>query len=118
MKKVLIVDDSLFVRVVLINILSENGYEVVAEADNGNDAINKYREYQPDIVTMDITMPGLSGADASKEILKTNPNANILIISALAQQKYIIDLLKSGVKDYLFKPINKDILLATVNAIS
>lgn len=117
MKKVLIVDDSLFVRAMIRNILVQNGYEIIGEACDGDDAISKYKELQPDIVTMDITMPGTNGIIASKEILKINSNAKIIVISALGHQDYILDLLKSGVKDYMFKPVNPELLIQTVRTV-
>ena len=117
MKKVLIVDDSLFIRAMIKGVLVQNGYEVIAEACDGDDAISKYKEFQPDIITMDITMPGTNGIVASKEILKLNPDAKIIVISALGHQDYILDLLKSGVKDYMFKPVNPQLLIQTVKTI-
>lgn len=117
MKKVLIVDNSLFIRAMIKGVLVQNGYEVIAEACDGDDAISKYKEFQPDIVTMDITMPGTNGIVASKEILKLNPDAKIIVISALGHQDYILDLLKSGVKDYMFKPVNPQLLIQTVKTI-
>ena len=117
MKKVLIVDDSLFIRAMIKGVLVQNGYEVIAEACDGDDAISKYKEFQPDIVTMDITMPGTNGIVASKEILKLNPDAKIIVISALGHQDYFLDLLKSGVKDYMFKPVNPQLLIQTVKTI-
>ena len=117
MKKVLIVDDSLFIRAMIKGVLVQNGYEVIEEACDGDDAISKYKEFQPDIVTMDITMPGTNGIVASKEILKLNPDAKIIVISALGHQDYILDLLKSGVKDYMFKTVNPQLLIQTVKTI-
>ena len=117
MKKVLIVDDSLFIRAMIKGVLVQNGYEVIEEACDGDDAISKYKEFQPDIVTMDITIPGTNGIVASKEILKLNPDAKIIVISALGHQDYILDLLKSGVKDYMFKPVNPQLLIQTVKTI-
>ena len=117
MKKVLIVDDSLFIRAMIKGVLVQNGYEVIEEACDGDDAISKYKEFQPDIVTMDITMPGTNGIVASKEILKLNPDEKIIVISALGHQDYILDLLKSGVKDYMFKPVNPQLLIQTVKTI-
>ncbi len=117
MKKVLIVDDSLFIRAMIRGILVKNGYEVIAEACDGDDAISKYKEFQPDIVTMDITMPGTNGIIASKEILKLNLNANIIVISAFGHQENILDLLKFGVKDYIFKPVNPELLIQTVKTL-
>jgi len=117
LKKVLIVDDSLFIRAMIRGILVKNGYEVIAEACDGDDAISKYKEFQPDIVTMDITMPGTNGIIASKEILKLNLNANIIVISAFGHQENILDLLKFGVKDYIFKPVNPELLIQTVKTI-
>lgn len=111
----LIVDDSLFVRVVIKDILQKNNYEVVAEAANGEEAIEKYKEFLPDIITMDITMPIKNGIVASEEILAINPKTNIIIISALGQQDCILNLLKLGVKDYIFKPLNPELLLSALN---
>lgn len=117
MKKILIVDDSLFMRITLKNLLSENGHEIIGEAEDGYDAIDKYKKYQPDLVTMDITMPFLNGVDAAKEILKLYPEAKILIVSALGKKDDILDLLKIGIVDYLIKPINPERFLSTVNSI-
>ena len=118
MKSVLLVDDSLFVRATLKNILLQNGYTIAGEAVDGYDAIEKYETCNPDMVVMDITMPFMNGIDASREILKAHPNANILIVSALGRQEDILNLLKMGIKDYIIKPVNQEKFLATVNALS
>lgn len=117
MKTVLVVEDSLFIRMLLKNILSENGYEVVAEAATGDEAIDKYMEYQPDIITIDITIPELNGVEASKDILNFYPDAKILIVSEVTQQKEIVNLLKHGVKDYVIKPLIPNKFLSTINSI-
>lgn len=117
MKSVLIFDDSLFVRVFIKSILSGNGYEVVAEATNGYEAIDKYVEYKPDIIIIDTTLPELNGLEVSKDILNFYPTAKILIISEVNQQKEILNLLKSGVKDYIIKPLTANKFLSTINAI-
>lgn len=115
MKSILLVDDSLFVRTTLKNILTQNGYNIAGEAVDGYDAIEKYENCAPDMVVMDITMPFMNGVEASKEILKVHPNAKIVILSALGKQEDIISLLKMGVKDYIVKPFNQEKLLATVD---
>lgn len=115
MKSILLVDDSLFVRATLKNILTQNGYDIAGEAVDGYEAIEKYEVCKPDMVLMDITMPCMNGIDASKEILKSHPNANIVILSALGKQDDIINLLKMGIKDYIVKPFNNEKILATVN---
>ncbi len=115
MKSILLVDDSLFVRTTLKNILVQNGYNIAGEAVDGYDAIEKYENCTPDMVVMDITMHFMNGAEASKEILKLHPDAKIVILSALGKQEDIINLLKMGVKDYIVKPFNQEKLLATVD---
>ncbi len=115
MKSILLVDDSLFVRTTLRNILIQNGYHIVGEAIDGYEAIEKYGNSTPDIVVMDITMPFMNGIEASKEILKLDPEAKIVILSALGKQEDIINLLKMGVKDYIVKPLSQEKFLATLD---
>lgn len=114
MKKVMVVDDSLFIRSIIKGIFTQNGYEVVAEAANGLDAIDKYFEYTPDLVTMDLTMPVLDGVEASKKILELDPKANIFVVSAINQEKYVCELLDLGIKDFIVKPINPELFISSV----
>lgn len=112
--KVLVVDDAGFMRMMIKDILSKNGYQVVGEAENGQKAVKKYQELQPDIVTMDITMPELDGIGAVKEIKKIDPNARILMCSAMGQQAMVIDAIQAGAKDFIVKPFKPERVLEAV----
>ena len=107
MKKVMIVDDSLIMRVNLKRVLEKHGYEVVAEAANGQEAVERYVKSLPDLVTMDITMPVLDGISAMEEILKIDCNACVVMISALGQETKIIESINKGAKHYIVKPFNE-----------
>lgn len=107
-KKILIVDDAAFMRLTLKNLIEEIGYEVIGEATNGEEAVAKYADLQPDIVTMDITMPEMSGLEALKEIISIDETASIIMCSAMGQQTMVLDAIKSGAKDFIVKPFNKD----------
>jgi len=102
--KVLITDDSTFVRMLLRRILISNGYEVVGEADNGLDAINLYKELSPDIMTLDITMPNMDGISVLKEIMEIDPAAIIIMCSADSNQAQIMNAMKAGAKEFIAKP--------------
>lgn len=107
-KKILIVDDAAFMRLTLKNLVEEIGYEVIGEATNGEEAVAKYADLQPDIVTMDITMPEMSGLEALKEIINIDETASIIMCSAMGQQTMVLDAIKSGAKDFIVKPFNKE----------
>ena len=115
MPTVLIVDDAMFMRVALGNMLKEWGFEIIGEAANGKEAIEKYRELQPDLVTMDLTMPVMSGLDAVKEIIPEFPDAKIIMITALGQQRIIVDAIESGAKDFITKPFTPDKLKSVID---
>lgn len=100
---VLVVDDTLFMRVAISNMFTEWGYEVVGNAGNGKEAVAMYRELQPDLVTMDVTMPVMTGIEAVKEIIPEFPDAKIIMITALGQQKLIVEAIESGAKDFYDK---------------
>lgn len=114
---ILIVDDAAFMRTVLKGILVPNGYNVIGEAENGNVAIQKYKELSPDIVTMDITMPDMDGLEALKEIKKINPNAKIIMCSAMGQQAMVIEALQNGAKDFIVKPFQPDRVLTAIKKV-
>jgi len=101
---VLIVDDAAFMRMMLKEILTKGGYNVVGEAENGIIAVAKYKELRPDIVTMDITMPEMDGISAVKEIKKVDPNAKVIMCSAMGQQAMVIEAIQSGARDFIVKP--------------
>ncbi len=103
---VLIVDDAVFMRMMVKDILEKNGFTVAGEAENGLKAIEQYKELNPDIVTMDITMPEMSGIEALKEIKKIDPKAKVIMCSAMGQQGMVMDAIKAGAKDFIVKPFN------------
>lgn len=113
MKSVMIVDDAAFMRLNLKNILKEN-YEIAGEAENGQQAVEMYQELKPDFVTMDITMPVMDGLEAIKEIKKIDPEANIIVCSAMGQQKMIIKAIEAGAKDFIVKPFKEQRVLEAI----
>lgn len=106
--RVLITDDTAFMRMMLKDILAKNGYEVVAEAGDGIEMLQKYDETMPDIVTLDITMPNMDGLVALKELRKKHPNANVVMCSAMGQQSMVMDAIQSGAKDFIVKPFQAE----------
>ncbi len=112
--RVLIVDDAAFMRMMIKEILSKNGYDVVGEASDGAQAIEKYQELNPDLVTMDITMPEMDGITALKEIKKINPSAKVIMCSAMGQQAMVIDAIQAGAKDFIVKPFQADRVIEAI----
>ncbi len=112
--RVMIADDAAFMRMLLKGILEKGGYEVVAEAKDGVEAIEKFKELKPQIVTMDITMPDMDGIHAVKEIMAMDPEAKIIMVSAMGQQAMVVDAMKAGVKDFIVKPFQAEQILATL----
>lgn len=113
-KRVMIVDDAAFMRMMLQGILTKAGYNVVAQAENGEVAVSKYAEYRPDITTMDITMPQMDGIEALRAIMKHDSKAKIVMCSAMGQQSMVMDAIKSGAKDFIVKPFDPDRVLSAV----
>lgn len=107
MARILIVDDAKFMRMTLSNILMKANHVITGEAENGKQAIELYREYRPDIVTMDITMPEMSGLEAVKEIKKEFTEAKIIMCSAMGQQKMVVEAIEAGAKDFIVKPFDE-----------
>lgn len=107
MARILVVDDAKFMRITLSNILKKAQHEIVGEGENGLEAIDLFRELQPDLVTMDITMPEMSGLDAMKEIKKEFPSAKIIMCSAMGQQKMVMESIEAGAKDFIIKPFDE-----------
>jgi len=112
--RILIVDDAAFMRMMLRDILTKNGYEVAAEAENGAQAVEKYKEVKPDLVTMDITMPEMDGITAVKEIKKVDPKAKIVMVSAMGQQAMVIEAIQAGALDFVVKPFQPDRVIEAV----
>ena len=113
-KTVLIVDDIAFVRKTLSDILTQAHYQVVGEASDGLEAIALYQKLRPDLVTMDIVMPQMSGIDAARKILKMDRHAKIIIVSAMGQENLIMEAINVGAKDYITKPFTAEDVLKTV----
>lgn len=111
---VLLVDDAAFMRMMLKDILSNNGYQIVGEAENGAVAVDKYMELKPDIVIMDITMPEMDGLQAIKEIRARDSQAKVIMCSAMGQQGMVIEAIQSGAKDFVVKPFQPDRVLEAV----
>jgi two-component system, chemotaxis family, chemotaxis protein CheY len=114
-KRVLIVDDTKFMRNILAGILKKKDLEIAGEAVNGREAIEKYKELRPDIVTMDIIMPEVDGIQAVKEILKIDPDAKILMCSAMGQQALVIEAIQAGAKDFVIKPFQPTRVLEAID---
>jgi len=120
--KVLIVDDAMFMRNMIAEIFTGKKYgnedfEVVAEAENGLEAIERFREHKPDIVTMDIVMPEMTGIEALKEIMALDPSANVVMCSALGQDSLVMEALDSGAKDFIVKPFQPGKVIDVVTRI-
>ena len=113
-KRILIVDDATFIRMIVKNILVPKGYEIAGEAANGKEAVKKYYELRPDLVTMDITMNEKDGLEAAKEILEMDEDARIIMVTALGQERMLVDSFKIGVKDFVVKPFKPERLLTAV----
>ncbi len=109
--KVLVCDDALFMRAMIRQTLEGAGYEVVGEAEDGRQAIDKYQECEPDLVTMDIVMPGLSGIDTVRAIVQMDPNARILVCSAMGQDALAVQAMEAGAKEYVVKPFRSSHIL-------
>ena len=117
MAKILIVDDAAFMRMMIKDILTKNGYEIAAEAENGQKAVEKYQETNPDLVLMDITMPEMDGIQALKNIKEVDAGAKVIMCSAMGQQAMVIEAIQSGAKDFIVKPFQADRVLEAVKKV-
>ena len=114
MKKVLVVDDTKFMRDILKNILKKKDLEIAGEASNGREAVEKFKELKPDLVTMDIIMPEMDGIEAVKKIMEINPSARVLMCSAMGQQALVVEAVQAGAKDFVVKPFQASRVLEAV----
>jgi two-component system chemotaxis response regulator CheY len=112
--RILVVDDAAFMRMMLKDILTKNDFEIVGEAEDGKKALEKYKELQPDLVTMDITMPEMDGIEAVKQIKNFDPEAKIIICSAMGQQAMVIDAIQAGALDFIVKPFQPERVIEAV----
>ena len=117
MAKILIVDDAAFMRMMIKDILTKNGYEVAGEAENGVVAVSKYGEIKPDLVLMDITMPEKDGIQALKDIKAIDSGAKVIMCSAMGQQAMVIEAIQSGAKDFIVKPFQADRVIEAVKKV-
>ena len=116
-KNILICDDAAFMRMMIKDILTKNGYNVVGEAENGKIAVDKYAELSPDLVLLDITMPEMDGIQALKQIKETDPSALVIMCSAMGQQAMVIEAIQSGAKDFIVKPFQAERVLEAVKKV-
>lgn len=116
-KNILICDDAAFMRMMIKDILTKNGYNVVGEAENGLKAVEKYSETEPDLVLMDITMPEMDGIQALKKIKEQDPGATVIMCSAMGQQAMVIESIQAGAKDFIVKPFQADRVIEAVKKV-
>lgn len=115
--KIMVVDDAAFMRMMIKDILTKNGYEVIAEAENGAKAVEKFQEVKPDLTTMDITMPEMDGIAALKQIRAIDAGAKVIMCSAMGQQAMVIEAIQSGARDFIVKPFQPDRVLEAVRKV-
>ena len=116
--RVMIVDDALFMRNILKDICVRAGFEVVAEADNGETALEMYREHRPDLVTMDIVMPKRSGIEALQDIMAEDPEARVVMVSALGQDSLVLEAVESGARDFIVKPFKEEKVIDVIRRVT
>ena len=116
-KNILICDDAAFMRMMIKDILSKNGYNVAGEAENGAKAVEKYAELKPDLVLMDITMPEMDGIQALKKIKESDPSALFIMCSSMGQQAMFIESIQAGAKDFIVKPFQADRVIEAVKKV-
>lgn len=117
MAKILIVDDAAFMRMMLKNMLGKAGHQIVGEGENGKLGYEKYKQLKPDLVTMDIVMPEMTGIEAVRAICKEDPNAKVVMVSALGQEAMVKEALQAGAKDFIVKPFKEDKVKETVKKV-
>lgn len=117
MKKVLIVDDAVFMRMSIKMILEKSGFKVIGEAENGIEGVRKYIELKPDVVTMDITMPEMTGIEALKAIREFDPKAKVVMVSAMGQDGLVKQAIINGAKSFIVKPFKEDHVVQTLNKV-
>lgn len=115
---VMIVDDALFMRNMLKDIFARAGYDVVGEAEDGEAALERYREIRPDLVTMDIVMPKRSGIEALRDIISEDPQACVVMVSALGQDSLVLEAVETGARDFIVKPFKEDKVLEVVRRVA
>ena len=115
MAKIMVVDDAAFMRMMLKDILTKGGHEVIGEAENGLKAVDRYKELSPELVLMDITMPEMDGIGAVRQIRAIDPNAKIIMCSAMGQQAMVLESIQAGARDFIVKPFQADRIIEAVS---
>jgi two-component system chemotaxis response regulator CheY len=115
--KIMLVDDAAFMRIMLKDILTKNGFEVCGEAENGERALERYVECKPDLVLLDITMPELDGIETLKGLMEKDPKAKVIMCSAMGQQTMVIEAIQCGAKDFVVKPFQPDRIVEAINKV-
>ncbi len=115
MAKVLVVDDAMFMRKVVTDALISGGHEVIGEAANGHEAVDRYKQLRPDVVTLDITMPEMDGLAALREIMAVDPEARVVMCSAVGQESKVLEAVKAGARDFVVKPFGAERVLAAIS---
>ncbi|NLM83188.1 MAG: response regulator [Clostridiales bacterium] len=118
MARIMVVDDAAFMRITIKNMLKKSAHEVVAEAENGKVAVERYKQFLPDIVTMDITMPEMDGLKALKEIMAINPKAKVIMVSAMGQEAMVREAILSGAKGFIVKPFKEEGIIAAIDKLA
>ena len=116
-KRVLVVDDAIFMRNTLKDVFVAAGFEIAGEAQHGIEAVDRYKQLKPDLVTMDIVMPYKSGIEATRDIVKADPGADIVMCSALGQENLVMEAIEAGAADFIIKPFKQDEVLAVVRKV-
>lgn len=117
MKRILVVDDAAFMRTMIKSILTKKGYNIVGEAQDGNEALTKYKELKPDLVTLDITMPNKNGLEALESIMEFDSTAKVVMCTAMGQQAMVLDAIRLGAKDFIVKPFKADKVVESIKRI-
>jgi two-component system chemotaxis response regulator CheY len=115
MAKILIVDDNAFMRNTIKGVLTQAGFEIAGEASDGVEAVSTYSSAKPDLVTMDITMPNMDGVEALKELLKQDPSAKVVMVSAMGQESLVVEAVTAGAVDFVVKPFDADRVVDAIN---
>lgn len=117
MANILVVDDAAFMRMMIKDILTKGGHQVIGEAANGEEAIEQYGKLKPDLVTMDITMPIMEGIEALRIIKQNDPQAKVIMCSAMGQQGMVVQAIQAGAKDFVVKPFQSERVLEAINKV-
>ena len=117
MARILVVDDAAFMRRMVIDVLQNGGHEIIGEAANGNEALARYQELRPDVMTLDITMPEKDGLTALRELMALDPTARVVMCSALAQESKVLEAVKAGAKDFIAKPFQASRVLSAIEKV-